>query len=104
MSDEEKLSGRLSFRVAGSLEKAVRELAENTGWDITDICRCGFLVFWPDIEGMVLSTKPNPKPEQLGEMRELATLFRAARAQKVDIKKTLIEATENKLAEQAMMT
>jgi hypothetical protein len=103
MSDEEKKSGRLSFRVADSLEQAVRDLADETGWDMADICRCTFLVFWPDIEAMVLTTKPNPKPEQIGEMREMAKLLRAARAQKLDLRKTLIDAVENKIAEQAMM-
>jgi hypothetical protein len=98
---EEKKSSAINFRCPGSFRKLVDELADNSGWKVTDIACTGLMVFWPDIEAMVVATRPNPNPDDVEEMREMAKLFRSARAHKVDVRRTLIEAVEAKLAEQA---
>lgn len=100
MSDTDKKTGRLSFRIPSSFEEAINQLVTETGWTRSEIGLMGLQVFWQDVKAMALTSMPDIKPSQFEDSRALAKLFRSARASKLPIREILVRALEEKLASQ----
>lgn len=103
VSDSEKQNAAINFRVPGSFRDKVDELASESGWTATEICKFGLVVHWPDIVGLVRMSGPRPpeSPEQVRELRDLIDLCRSAKLRGVDLRKALTDALEAKLSEEA---
>ena len=95
MSDEKK-SSALNFRVPGSFRAEVDALAEQTGWELADICRMGLLAFWPDIKALIRASGTKPA-EDTKTLREFIELCRTAQQRGIDPKKALADALAAKL-------
>jgi hypothetical protein len=101
MSAKSKKSGRLSFRIPATFDAAVDSLAADSGWKRSDIGLCGLITFWPEIAALAMSTHPTTDPDKVAENRELARLFRSARANKLDVRGVLVAALSSQIETEA---